>query len=57
MLYRLLGMLTWKIARRVARRKLSSAPVGPRPILLGGVAAAIVAGWVRQRGQGRPAGA
>ena len=54
MLYRLLGIITWKIARRTARRKLAAAPLGPRPILLGGIAAALVAARVRRGRQGSP---
>lgn len=52
MLYRLLGIVTWKVAKRVVRRKLSAAPVGARPVMLGGVAAALLAARVRRGRQG-----
>jgi hypothetical protein len=42
MLYKLLGMIVWRIGRRVLRRNAANAPVPPA-LLAGGLVAVLVA--------------
>jgi hypothetical protein len=51
MLYKLLGMIIWRIGKRVLRRKAAAAPA-PAALLAGGLVAVLVAVAFVFRGRG-----